>query len=216
MDRYKLIGLDQMEASIVRRYLHQWNKADEQAITPLITALQQGRCLSNVHVREPRWEINVYPLYYYWAHYRKIIHKEVYECVFGSLPMDTVSIPEKDLRTHVARVVNSEIDILVEDVEYFLFIEAKVAIVGRKVKFENTDGVHQLVRQYIQGRILVTLIGKQFALATIGANNAQPITIRLNETEQALLRLVGEERQLLEIPDLAWTLLSATDQAGGA
>lgn len=215
MDRYKLLGLDQMEASIVRRHLHQWNKADEQVITPLIAALQQGRCLSNLPIREPRWETNVYPLYYYWAYHHKVSHKKVYDRVFASLRTTAVSVPEEDLRTHVARVVNTEIDILVEDVEYFVFIEAKVVAVGQKVKFEKIGGVHQLVRQYIQGRILETLTGKTFALATIGANNEQPIKIPLNPTERDLLRLVDEERQSLEIPDLAWTLLSATAQAAG-
>ncbi len=210
MDRYKLIDLDQMEASVVRRHLHRWNKADEQAITPLLTALQQERCLSKVHIREPRWETNVYPLYFYWAHYRKVPHKEVYERVLASLPRFCVA----DLRMHVARVADTEIDILVEDVEYFVFIEAKVPKEDQKVKFEKTGGVHQLVRQYVQGRILESLIGKTFALATIGANNAQTIEIRLNDKEQALVQLVGEERQRLEILDLAWTLLSATAHGG--
>jgi len=97
-----------------------------------------------------------------------------------------------------------------------VFIEAKVPREDQKVKFEKTGGVHQLVRQYIQGRILESLVGKTFALATIGANNAQMIEIRLNDKEQALVRLVGEERQELKIPDLEWTLLSATGQAAGA
>lgn len=211
MDRYTLIDIDQMEASVVRRHLRQLNKADEQAIVPLIAALQQVRCLSNACIREPRWETNVYPLYYYWAHHRKVTHKEVYESVLKSLPSPIVS----DLRKHVARSADTEIDILVEDVEYFVFIEAKVPAKGQKVKFEKTGGVHQLVRQYIQGRILETLIGKTFALATIGANHEQTIQIPLNATEEALLRAVGEDRQLLEIPDLAWGLLSATPKAAG-
>ena len=77
MDSYQLIGLDQMEASIVRRYLHQWSKADEQAILPLLVALQQGQCLANVQIKEPRWETNVYRLYFYWAYHQKVVHKEV-------------------------------------------------------------------------------------------------------------------------------------------
>lgn len=198
MERYKLIGLDQMEASIVRRHLHRWTKADEDTIRPLIAALQRAGSLSHVHIREPRWEANVYPLYYYWAHRHKVSHKEVYERVLGSLPRSIFSDP----RTHVARAADTEIDILVEDLDYFAFIEAKIAADDRKVKFEKTKGVHQLVRQYIQGRILEKLIGKTFALATIGANNERTIEIPLNHTEKELLRAVGEERQLLEIPDL--------------
>jgi hypothetical protein len=105
--------------------------------------------------------------------------------------------------------MNSEIDIMVEDIDYFLFIEAKTPKTGRKTKFQTIQGVHQMVRQYIQGRILEELIRKPFALATIGANNAEPIRIQLNTTEQALLRLVNEEKQLLEILDLPWHLLVA-------
>jgi len=126
------------------------------------------------------------------------------------------SVPEEQLRIHIDRIANSEIDILVEDVEYFVFIEAKIVAAGQKVKFENSSGVHQLVRQYVQGWLLAPLIGKTFALATLGANNAQPITIRLNETEQALVRLVGEEKQELKVPDLEWTLMRAMAQADEA
>jgi len=201
-----------MEASIVRRYLHQWSKADEQAILPLLVALQQGQRLANVQIKEPRWETNVYPLYFYWAYHQKVVHKEVYERVFRSFS----SVPEEQLRIHIDRIANSEIDILVEDVEYFVFIEAKIVAAGQKVKFENSSGVHQLVRQYVQGWLLAPLIGKTFALATLGANNAQPITIRLNETEQALVRLVGEEKQELKVPDLEWTLMRAMAQADEA
>jgi hypothetical protein len=135
----------------------------------------------------------------------------VYERVFRSFN----SVPEEQLRIHIDRIANSEIDILVEDIEYFVFIEAKIVAAGQKVKFENNGGVHQLVRQYVQGRLLVPFIGKTFALATLGANNAQPIKIELNETERALIRLVGEEKQELTVPDLAWTLMKGTTQAEG-
>src|SRR6266446_2389026 len=60
MGTYKLIGLDQGEASTVRRGLHLWSSADEQTVRPLILALQERGCLRTVRVSEPRWEINVY------------------------------------------------------------------------------------------------------------------------------------------------------------
>jgi hypothetical protein len=206
MGSYQLIGLDQMEASIVRRHLHQWSKTDEQAILPLLTALQQQQYLSQVHIEEPRWETNVYPLYFYWAHRYKVPHREVYERVLASLPEVNVS----DLRIQVARIADTEIDILVEDLEYFVFIEAKIPRENQQVKFEKTGGIHQLVRQYVQGKLLAKLIQKPFALATVGANNGQTIKILLNPAEQALCSLVDEQRATLEIPDLAWALLSAT------
>jgi hypothetical protein len=207
MSKYQLIGIDKDERSIVRRSLHQWSKADEQVILPLLVALQQGQFLTNVQLTEPRWEINVYPLYY-WVYHQKPVPKEVYECVFHSFR----SVPEEKLRKHIDRIANSEIDILIEDIEYFAFIEAKIVPERGKVKFENKDGVHQLVRQYVQGQILSALIDKTFVLATLGANNAQPIEIQLNETEQELIRLIGEERQQLKVPDFPWTIMRITDQ----
>src|SRR5512147_519405 len=97
-----LIGLDQMEASIVRRYLHQWSQEDEQAIRPFLEALQQQQCFTDVHIMEPRWETNVYPLYFYWAHHHKVPHKEVYERVRESLPEISVA----DLRMQVDRIAD--------------------------------------------------------------------------------------------------------------
>jgi hypothetical protein len=116
----------------------------------------------------------------------------------------------------VDRIADTEIDILVEDLEYFVFIEAKIPRENQQVKFEKTGGVHQLVRQYVQGKLLAKLIQKPFALATVGANNGQAIKILLNPTEQALLSLVSDQGPILEIPDLAWTLLSAMAQMAGA
>ncbi len=121
----------------------------------------------------------------------------------------TTPLTGKDLLLHVTRVVNSEIDILVEDHDYFLFIEAKVPTPSGKVKFQNIGSVHQLVRQYIQGRILEKLIGKRFALAGVGANNAEPIRIDLGVTERALLSLINEDQQSLEIIDLSWPIAVA-------
>jgi len=209
MGEFKLIGLDNSEASIVRRHLHQWIKTDEQAIKPLILAIQEMQGISDIRMTDPHWETNVYPLYY-WAE-RAVGSKRAYDHVLESLQNlyrpSKASLPERELRLHLKRIINSEIDILVEDFDYFLFIEAKVPKTGRKTKFQTLAGVHQLVRQYIQGRILEKLFRKPFALTTIGANNAEPIRISLNRSEQALLRLVNEERQSLEILDLPWSLL---------
>lgn len=215
MGRYKLIELDKAEASVVRRRLHQWSKADEQAIVPLIGALQQKECLSNVHIKEPRWETNVYPLYY-WAQH-EVGSKRAYDHVFETLPnlfpASAVSVPREALRQHVKRMVNSEIDILVEDVDYFVFIEAKESTARQKVKFQDKGGVRQLVRQYVQGKCLERLTAKVFALATIGANNGRAINIQLNATELALLQLVNDERQSLEIIDLSWKPMIAGAQS---
>lgn len=202
MEDHQLINLDLMEASVVRRRLRQWSKGDERPVLPLITALQDKRYLIGVHINDPRWETNVCPLYY-WA-YRKVGSKKVYDYVFDSLPTLKVPLSQDDLRVHVRRIVNSEIDILVEDLNYFVFIEAKEAMPGQKIIFQDRGGVRQLVRQYLQGKILQKFLGKAFALAAIGANNAQPININLNEIERGLLQLVDEKKESLEVIDLSW------------
>jgi len=217
MEGYALIDLDKMEGSEIRRRLRQWNN-EEQAIKPLIEALQQKGYLSNLPIRKPRWETSVYPLYYYWKHQQEVNHREVsqrkmFERLFEELP----PVPQEDLRPHIRHIVNAEVDLLVEDDGYFIFIEAKIAGGARKARFENKEGVHQLVCQYVQGRILEKRIGKKFALATIGAHKEQTIEIRLNPDDQAfkLLRWVGEERQSLEIPDFAWSILRPKADAAG-
>lgn len=213
-DSHKLIDLDQMEASIVRRRLRRWSKADQGVATALVHALQGKQFLSNCRVVEPRYETNVYPLYYYWRHGQQVSHREVYDHVFQSLLTERLSTPHDELRPHVGHTVDSEVDILVEDIDYFVFIEAKEVVTGRKVKFEKKRGVHQLVSQYVQGKILEKMISKSFVLATIGANKGEPLEIKLNSAERALLQLVGEHKDVLSVVDLRWPSLAAAVQAG--
>jgi hypothetical protein len=212
MSAYQLIELDQSEASIVRRHLREWKTGDDERVRPLIAALQQKGALSGVPLIKPRWETNVYPLYY-WVH-REVGNKRTYRRVVELLserfPTATnTPLTDKELLTQVTRLVNSEIDILVEDHDYFLFIEAKIPTSSGKVKLQVIEGVHQLVRQYVQGRILEKLTGKRFALAAVGANNAEPLKRNLGVTERALLRLINEDKESLEIIDLSWPLAVA-------
>jgi len=213
-DSYKLIDLDQMEPSIVRRRLRRWNKTDEEAVTAVIHALQRKGCLSNVPVLEPRYETNVYPLYFYWQHGQQVSHRQVYNQVFQSLPTDNLQMPPDELRAHVGHTVDSEVDILVEDIEYFVFIEAKEVAASRRVKFEKKRGVHQLVSQYVQGRILQKMISKVFVLATIGANEGETLNTKLNPAELSLLQLVGEHKDVLSVVDLTWPSVTVSAKAG--
>jgi hypothetical protein len=210
-DDYKLIDLDQMEPSRVRRRLRQWS-TEADAARALVQALQGHGCLQTARVREPRYETNVYPLYFYWRHGQRVRHRHVYDHVFRTLPTDRLLMPENELRAHVGHTVDSEVDILVEDIDYFAFIEAKEAEAGHKVKFEKKGGVHQLVSLYLQGRILQTMISKAFVLTSIGANNGETLEIKLTPTERALLQLVDENREVLAVVDLRWPPSAATTQ----
>lgn len=213
MNAYKLIELDDTESNKVRRALHRWSKVDEQAVMPLILAIRQKYDSSNFQIEEPRWVTNVYPLYY-WAYNEMKSQRGAYDHVLELLPtlfpLARVSLPAEELRAHLRHIVNSEIDILIEDSNYFFFVEVKIPTTSQKIRFQKTAGVHQLVRQYVQGKILEKIMGKMFALATLGANNAQTKDYQLNPIEQELLRLVGHEEPSLRVHDFDWSLLRAT------
>ncbi len=201
---YQLIDIDQMEPSIVRRHLRRWTEADEAAITPLVAGLRNKGALSGIPIQKPRYETNVYPLYYYWSHTKGLPHKQVYSEVVESFQMYTETVPDKSLIPHIQRLADTEIDILIEDHEYFVFVEAKNVPEGKKAKFEKPGGVHQLVRQYLQGKLLEKTISKTFALATIGVNGGRDVEIELNDREVQMLSLVGATGTSLSVPDLLW------------
>ena len=201
---YQLIDIDQMEPSIVRRRLRRWTQADEAAITPLVAGLRNKGALSAIQIQKPRYETNVYPLYYYWSHTKGLPHKQVYSEVVESFQMYTETVPDKSLIPHIQRLADTEIDILIEDRDYFVFVEAKNVPDGQKAKFEKTGGVHQLVRQYLQGKLLEKMISKTFGLATIGANKGWNLEIVLNDREKQMLNFVGATGTSLSVVDLLW------------
>jgi hypothetical protein len=96
LDAYTLIGLDQTEQSVVRRLLQQ---GGEHAIRTLISAIQQKNGLVSFPMTAPRWETNVYPLYY-WA-YQKVGRKKVYTYLVELLPTlfstANVAVPTEEL-----------------------------------------------------------------------------------------------------------------------
>ena len=201
---YQLIDIDQMEPSIVRRRLRRWTEADAAAITPLIAALQDKSSLSGIQIQKPRYETNVYPLYYYWSHTKGLSHTQVYARIVESFQMYLGTTPDESLIPHIHRLANTEIDILIEDCEYFVFVEAKNVPEGKKPKFETTGGVHQLVRQYLQGKLLEKVISKTFALATIDVNSGSDVEIELNDLEARMLNLVGVTATTHSVVDLLW------------
>ena len=71
-------------------------------------------------------------------------------------------LSKDELYKHLPSVADAEIDLLIEDADYFMLIEAKNPPPGKKAKFEKGGGVHQLVRQCLQGKILERLINKVF------------------------------------------------------
>jgi hypothetical protein len=215
--QYKLINLDKDESSIVRRALYQRSQAGEQAIRRLVLAIQDEHGLPDARIMKPCWWANAWPLLYWAKDQRAAGSTEVYgpilDFLLEGVPTSDLSLPRDLLRP---AVVDCEIDILVEDSDYFAFLEVKISTPDEQARFPfhrnricvkgEYYSVHQMVRQYVQGRMLQKkrlLPHKTFALATVGAHNEQPSEIELNGTERELLGLVGEgDKESLVIIDL--------------
>ncbi len=212
MDGYKLIDRDQMEPSKLRRKLDPWNSAKSHCVKPLITEILSSYSHNDLKIAEPKWESNVYPLYYYYYEDRAKKKKESvfprifeeYQRLFSEVRSP---LPSSELYTLITSVADAEIDLLIEDSDYFVLVEVKSPGAGQKPKFTKEKGIHQLVRQYVQGMFLERAVGKQFMIATIGAPLSAPV--RLNQVEKSLLEAIGEEREDLEIYDFPWTILDA-------
>jgi len=209
--RYELIGVDQMEATIVRRLLHPWNDSDAARIYPILRALEAYDVLPVGRIKRPRWELTVYPLCYLAGTAGANAEERRVDYVYDAL-RSAVGASEYDagnLRAQINSVVNCEIDVLIEDESYFVLLEVKILSPGqRRVKFGrcNKTGLHQLVRQYVQGRLLERLTGKSFVLATVGANGGRPFEVVLTHDEVALVSLVTTTKtDRLRIVDVQWS-----------
>jgi hypothetical protein len=203
----KLVGTDTTEVTLIRRRLHPWSPADTTNAQRLVRRIAAQANLSSITVDAPQWETNVYPLFY---HVRPLVKRGVYD---HALKLVLEHFTEatghtEALREHLTAIVNGEIDILVEDTDYFVFLEAKVPQPDGKLNFRWIKGVHQLVRQYIQGKILERLIGKRFQLVVVGSDQQPVVTIpELKASERALLSAVGQDYDRLEFPNVPWTVL---------
>ncbi len=208
MDGYKLIDRDQMEPSKLRRKLDPWNSTKSHCVKPLITEILSSYSHNDLKIVEPKWESNVYPLYYYYYEdtaksVSQRINKE-YERLF---PEVTPTLQRPELCKLIRSAADAEIDLLIEDSDYFVFVEVKSPGAGQSPRFtrDTEKGIHQLVRQYVQGKFLERAVGKKFMIATIGARGLSPLG--LIQVERLLLEGIGEEREDLEIYDFPWSIL---------
>ena len=210
MDAYKLIDRDQMEPTKLRRKLDPWNSTKSHRVQPLITKILSRYGHNGIKLAEPKWEVHVYPLYYYYYEDKAKRKKEsVFPRIFEEYQRFfsefTSTLEISELYALISSVADAEIDLLIEDTDYFVFVEVKSPGAGQKPKFTKEKGIHQLVRQYVQGKFLERAVGKKFMIATIGAPLSAPV--RLNQVEKSLLEAIGEEREDLEIYDFPWTIL---------
>lgn len=221
MGTYKLLELDRDEKTIIRRALYEESRAGEQAITEIFSRIRREHALSNARLFKPRWETSVHPLYF-WAYSETKCEPGKsgnFRACFDHVVEKFPKIHREELHEPFwYTVVDCEIDILVEDAEFFLFLEAKIPVRGTDIDwYKSKHGVHQLVHQYVQGSLLKKFVvpEKEFALATIGANNAEPQNIVLNETERKLMALVDYAGNSLSIPDFPLEVLTSSASAVG-
>ncbi len=214
-DSYQLIDKDQMEPSILLRKLRPWRPEDADKTQSLVHAVlaAYGR---NAWRRDPfRWEATVFPLFYFTKD-PDMPSKAVYERVFDWAGHPSDEIENPSLKAMLGPVANAEVDLLIESTNYFIFIEAKVLQKpDEKAKFQRNKkeygAIHQLVRQFVQGRLLTGQINKEFMLATLGASAEGFIQVELSECDRRLLKVVGQRGQDFPFPDMpnfGWDVLS--------
>jgi len=208
MDNYKLLDRDQMEPSILLRKLDPWKPSKADRVKPLVKQILSNSDHHNLTMDNPRWEASVYPLYYYY-YQGPTPRKSVFVCIFEEYQRlfsgFKSPLQKDDLRKYISSAADAEVDLLIEDVSYFIFVEAKNPPPGKKARFGRGYGLHQLVRQYVAGRFLEKIVKKRFLIATLGVNTS--VRLELNEAEKSLLRAVGEDRAQLDFHDYPWSIL---------
>ena len=162
-------------------------------------------CEGGITPSEPRWEHSVYPLYYLY----KSDSRDTLNTVCNKIRDDYVTLfPElkdscspDELTAFIDDIANTEVDLLIEDVNYFIFVEAKNPPDGKLPKFQMKHGVHQLVFIYAEGLFLARKIKKRFLLATLGTKMT---SYNLTQADQTLLALLGDTSKELKFCDLSW------------
>ena len=217
-DSYQLIDKDSMEPSILLRKLRPWRREDadraQSLVHDVLAAYERNawRC-------EPfKWETSVCPLFCFIKDQDPdMTNKAVYERVFdwAGHPSDGID-EDPPLKAMLGPAAVGEVDLLIESANYFIFIEAKVLRKpDDKAKFPPNKkkywAIHQLVRQFVQGRLLAGQISKEFMLATLGASDEDSVKVELSECDRRLLNAVGQSGQDFPFPDMpnfGWAVLS--------
>ena len=210
-DSYQLIGKDQMEPSILIRRLRPWQSGDADSAQSLVQGVLAAY-RHNEWLCDPfRWEASVHPLFYFAKGRDNIPIKAVDERIFkwAGHPSDQ---KKPTIEKMLGPVANAEVDLLIESANYFMFIEAKKP--GEKARFspskEEYGKVHQLVRQFVEGRLLASQIDKTFMLATLGASDGNFVQVELSEGDRRLLQAVGQSSEdfpFPKMPNFGWELL---------
>jgi hypothetical protein len=207
MENYQLVGVDQMEATKLRRKLDPidpWDSGKTERVKPVIAEIAKT-CEDGITPIDPRWEHGVYPLYYLYKRDPRdtlsTVCSRILEDYNTLFPELKDKYPAEKLTAFVDDIANTEVDLLIEDVDYFIFVEAKNPPDGRLARFQMKRGVHQLVLIYAEGLFLAKSIKKRFVLATLGTKMTSH---SLTPADQTLLALLGDTNKELRFCDLSW------------
>jgi hypothetical protein len=205
---YRLIGVDQGEASKLRRKLDPidpWDTSKSERVKYLVQEIANSPEGGLPSLVEPRYDSNVYPLFYLYAGTTKgnlvATYNRILQDYLKLFPEHGGKYPTDLLMRFIEDIANTEIDLLIEDTEYFIFVEAKDPPDGKLAKFEKRRGVHQLVVQYAQGLFLEKQIEKRFFLATLGAKLT---SYDFTPFDRDFLKIVGSTSEALKFCDLRW------------
>src|SRR5207249_2955117 len=152
-------------------------------------------------VKEPRSETGVWPFFYRFLPPGTKRHAVVHASIRKVIEQHCTG---EDILKYAEYIGNAEIDLLIEDNEWFMFLEAKL-----KPSFTQSTplNIHQLVRQHVQGKLLEKIERKHFIHGTVGVGKFQ---FEPNEHDKVMLNMVGSSPgDIQEIMDCPWSLLEA-------
>ncbi len=212
-DDYKLVGLDKMEPTLLRRRFDPGQSECTEGLKRLVEGVCSWYGYDKRTIQQPRWETGVYPLYYWYfsdpeRQQKQSAYKHISNECEKCFSLSAFSPPLEDIYKRIGTIADAEIDLLVEDIGYFILIEAKKPpLLGQKPVFGQKYGLHQLVRQYLQGLFLEKVTQKHFLMATIGTGFKAPY--ELTALEIAYLKAFGKDMQSLTLPDFDWTIFDS-------
>jgi hypothetical protein len=174
------------------------------SVKPVISEIA-NTCEGGITPTKPRWEHGVYPVYYLYKGDSRdtltTVRNRIVDDYIKLFPELKDKYPTERLTAFVDDIANTEVNLLIEDVDYFIFVEAKNRPDGRLPRFQMKRGVHQLVFIYAEGLFLASKIKKRFLLATLGTKMT---SYNLTLEDQNFLNLLGDTSKELKFCDLSW------------
>ena len=152
-------------------------------------------------------ETGVWPLYFRF-HPTGTKQKARFASIQKLIEQGTRGYSSEETLQYATHLANAEIDLLIEDDDYFMLLESKLIKGSGIAKLTRTKtplSIHQLVRQQAAGKLLERDTRKTFIHGTIGAGR---FAIKPSAHDLTLLSMVGSTMDDLDnIKDCPWSVL---------